>query len=168
MESQHQTIYAPDDDQSLTHLVLHILDLSGVQRTSSQTEIRQLDVTARIDQEVLSDQRLHVASARCRQSAYSEAMQRVTHLRLQVSMNVAQLVQLGNSAEHFGNVESGMLFLQDARVIEKSTEVSTSNKILLSCNVQTVCQSERQERRAARNVPWRDTHGLDLEKRREA
>jgi hypothetical protein len=45
-------------------------------------------------------------------------------------MNISEFVELSNSAEHLGDVESRVLFLEDARVVEEGAEVTASDEIL--------------------------------------
>jgi hypothetical protein len=44
--------------------------------------------------------------------------------------DVAELMQLIDSDEHLGDVESGMLLLEDSRVVEERTEVSSRDVFL--------------------------------------
>jgi hypothetical protein len=46
-------------------------------------------------------------------------------------VDVAELVQLVETGEHFGGVESRVLLLEDARVVEQGSEVSTGDIFLL-------------------------------------
>ena len=52
-------------------------------------------------------------------------------LRFEITMYVAELVEGINGTEHFRNVESGVLFLQYARIVEQGTEVTTGNVLLI-------------------------------------
>ena len=49
----------------------------------------------------------------------------MTNLWLQVTMNIAQLVQLVDTHEHLGGVKLGMFFLQYPRIVQQSPKVSS-------------------------------------------
>jgi hypothetical protein len=46
-------------------------------------------------------------------------------------VDVAELVQLVETGEHLGGVEPRVLFLEDARVVEQGSEISTRDIFLL-------------------------------------
>lgn len=48
-----------------------------------------------------------------------------THLWLEISVDVSQFVQLVDTHEHFSRVELGVFLLQDARVVQQRSEVTS-------------------------------------------
>lgn len=52
------------------------------------------------------------------------------HLGLEVAVDVAELVQLRDGAEHLGDVEPRVLLLEDARVVEERAEVAAGDEVL--------------------------------------
>jgi hypothetical protein len=48
-----------------------------------------------------------------------------TNLGFEITMNIAQLVELVDSCKHLTDVEDSMLFFEDTGIIEKSTKVAT-------------------------------------------
>jgi hypothetical protein len=53
-----------------------------------------------------------------------------THLRFEVPMDVTEFVKLCHTREHLSDVESCMFLLEDARVVEESTEVAAGDEVL--------------------------------------
>ena len=50
-----------------------------------------------------------------------------THLRLKITMNVTELVQLADCGEHLGDVETCMLFLENARIVQQCSKVASGH-----------------------------------------
>lgn len=72
-------------------------DAAWIESTGSETEVSELDMSGAIDQEVL---------------------------RLEIAVDVAELVQRIDRAEHLADVEPSVLLFQHARVIEQRAEVT--------------------------------------------
>ena len=53
-----------------------------------------------------------------------------THLRLEIPVDVAKLVQLVDAHEHLGGVKPRVLLLEHARVVQQRPEVSPWNVFL--------------------------------------
>lgn len=52
---------------------------------------------------------------------------RYTYLRFEIAMKIAELVEFIHRSEHLADVEPGMLFLENSRVVEQRSEVTTGN-----------------------------------------
>lgn len=85
------------------HLLLHLLDFSGVKRAGCQAKVGQLDVACAVDEEVLG---------------------------LEITVDVSELMELVDAHEHLGGVEACVFLLEHARVVEQGTEVATRDEFL--------------------------------------
>lgn len=48
-----------------------------------------------------------------------------THLRLKISMDITELVQLADCSEHLADVEACMFFLENARIVQQCPKVAS-------------------------------------------
>jgi len=85
-----------------------------VKRARSKAEVGELYMSSAIDEEVLHE---HSDPHLCGRDQ--------TYLWFKVSVDVPQLVQLVYTRKHLGCVESRMLLLEHARVVEQSAEVAS-------------------------------------------
>jgi hypothetical protein len=49
----------------------------------------------------------------------------VAHLWFEVTMDISQFVEFVDPSKHLANVESGMSFFEDARVVQERSKIST-------------------------------------------
>lgn len=87
----------------LLELDAHGFYLARGEEAGGEAEVGEFDVAGGVDEEVLG---------------------------LQVSVDIAELVQGIDRAEHFGDVEAGVAVGQDAGVVQKSPEISSRNILL--------------------------------------
>jgi hypothetical protein len=117
------------------NLVFHRFDLGRVKGSSRQSEIGQLDMSRRIDQEVLS-QRPPSYEPQV-SSAFVRAMpSHPTDLWFQISVDVPELVKLAYAHEHFGGIEPSVFLLEHSRIVQQRPEVSTRD-VFLPINILT-------------------------------
>jgi hypothetical protein len=83
---------------TIAYLGLHLVNLLGVERAGSKTKVGELDVTSAVNEEVF---------------------------RLEVTVNVTQLVEFVDTSKHLGGIEASVLLLEDTRVVEERTEVTS-------------------------------------------
>jgi hypothetical protein len=59
-------------------------------------------------------------------------------------MNVPESMQLCDGAEHLGDVELGVLLLEDARVVEEGAEVTACDKVHREVDVRRILEGVQQ------------------------
>lgn len=92
-----------------TNFDLERLDALRIEGTRGEAEICEFHVASRVDKEVLSWVN--------RSEKDMSFTRLIAYLRLEISMNVSKLVQLGDSCEHFADVKACMFLFEYTRVI---------------------------------------------------
>lgn len=124
---QFDSVHGNGDVGMEAHLDLERLDTFGIESPSSKTKVCKFHVAGRIDKEVLF---------RLVAQGNPEVVVFVgTHLRLKITMDVAELVQLANSGEHLGDVEACMLFFENARIVQQCPKVASRHILHREINV---------------------------------
>lgn len=81
-------------------------------------------------------------------------------------MNVAQLVQLGDTRKHLRDVEPRMLLLEHARVVEEGTEVTAGDEVLREVKENRGSVGIGRGKGEGTDAPWRGRRARGLGKRR--
>lgn len=117
------------------NLVFHRLDLGRVKGSSCQSEIGQLDMSRRIDQEVLS-QRPPSYQPQVFQAFVRAMPSHPTDLWFQISVDISELVKLAYAHEHLGGIKPGVFLLEHSRIVQQCPEISTRD-VFLPINIIT-------------------------------
>ena len=67
-------------------------------------------------------------------------------------MDVAEFVELRDRAEHLGDVELSVFFLEHTRIVEQRSEISSGDKVLQR-------RVSVRMRDVTMDSPWRDRRG---------
>ncbi len=94
------------------------LDSCGVERTSSESEVSQLDMSRTIYEEVLQSPSVPI---------HPISINPIAYLRLEIPMNITKLMQLVHSHEHLRDIKPCIFLLEDPAVVHQGTEITTGD-----------------------------------------